>query len=271
MAWVADPLALAVAGTAVAVVHRRRHRGAGATGTGGRDGWLLAGAAVLVLALVSPVAGLSSDLVAAHMLQHLLLVVVAAPLVAAGDVGPGLLAALPPRSRRLLVRAWRRLPAAARAPGAAVVAGGVALVVVLWAWHVPALHVAAVEHPVLHLLEHITLLAPAVTFWGGVVHRRARPRQLLPAIVLTAAALVMAGGVLGALLTFAGSELYTAYRPELWGVQPLDDQRFAGMLLWVAGGPPYALAAAVAIVRGLAVDEDLAPRTPTLLRRGGRR
>lgn len=254
-AWVPDPLALGVAGALVIVLRARRP----GPSTRGRDRSLVAGAVVLVLALVSPVAGLSADLVSAHMVQHLLLVVVAGPLLAAGDPGPALLASLPAPVRRSAVGAWRALPPTARRPGAAVVGGGLASALAMWAWHVPALHVAAVEHPVVHLFEHATLLVPAVVYWGGVLHRRSRHRHLLPAIVLTSAVMVMLGGVLGALLTFVPQPLYPVYVPNGWGLSPLQDQQFAGALLWVAGGPAYTLAAAVAIVRAIDSGQDLAP------------
>lgn len=254
--WVLDPLALAVVGVVAAILHARHRSGGGRLAA--RDGWLVAGAAVLVLALVSPVAGLAGEWLAAHMIQHLLLVVVAPPLIAAGDPGPAVLTALPGRARTWVVSRWRSLPPAARRPGIAVVAGGLGSAVALWVWHLPSAHTLAVEQPFVHLLEHLTLFVPAVVFWGAVVRRRSRHRQLVLAIVLTSAGLVMAGGVLGALLTFAPEQIYPVYAAGGAAASGLTDQQLAGALLWVAGGPAYAAAAAVAIVRAVGASEDLA-------------
>lgn len=267
--WVFDPLALAVVAATTALVHARRRRRQGTRWRHPQDGWLIAGAAVLVLALVSPVGALSVDLLSVHMIQHLLLVVVAGPLVAAGDPGPALLGALPASGRRRVATGWARAPRWMRGPGGGTVAGGLGLAVALWAWHVPALHDAAVGSWVLHVTEHATLLLAAVTFWAGVVRRRSRPRQVLLPVVFTSVLVVGAGGTVGALLTFAGTDLYTAYHPEIWGVATLDDQRTAGLLLWVIGGPAFALAAAAAVVRGIGADEDLASAPPRLGARQG--
>lgn len=255
--WVADPLAVAVIAGAIAVVRARRRTRAPDRP---RDRWLLAGATAAVLALVSPVGGLSGELFAAHMVQHLVLLFVAAPAIAMGDPGPAMLATLPPRGRAAALRAWRRLPAAFRRPGAGIALGAAASAVALWVWHAPSLYGAAVRAPALHVLEHAVLLLPAVVFWGGVARRRTRHRQVLLVTVLASALLVMQGGVLAAILVFAGDHLYPVYdATHRWGLTPLEDQRLAGTLLWVVGGPAYALAAVAAVVRGLHASEEHRP------------
>lgn len=261
--WVADPLALAVLGAVVVVIRGRRVGGQQAAGTARGDGWLLAGGAVATLALVSPVAGLSAELLSAHMVQHLLLLVVAAPLVAAGDPGPAALAALPPRLRRGAVVAWQAMPGSVRRPGGAVVAGGVATAAAVWVWHAPGLYGAAVDHWWLHLAEHASFLVPATVLWAGVVRRRARHRRRLLLTTLTAAGLVIQGGVLSAILTFAPEPLYAVYDATgRWGMSGLEDQQLAGMLLWAVGGPAFALAGVLALVQGLDAADDLVPTPP---------
>jgi putative membrane protein len=256
--WTFDPLAVGIVAAAVALVRVRRRAGGGASQ--GRDRWLLAGSAVAVLALVSPVAVASGELASAHMVQHLLLVFVVAPLVAAGDPGPALLALLPAAQRRRVVGAWRWLPSALRGPGGAVAAGAGASAAALWLWHAPGLYQAAVAWPALHLAEHVALVVPAVVFWGAVVRRRSRHRQLLIVTVLASVALVMAGGVLGAILSFVPEHLYPVYdATSAYGLSAIEDQRLAGALLWVVGGPAYALAAVTAVIRGLDASGDLAP------------
>lgn len=260
--WVADPLAVAVVAAAFGLVRARRSGG----GTRTRDRWLLAGAGVVAVALVSPVAGLSGELLSAHMLQHVLLLFVAAPAIALGDPGPAVLAALPAPRRAGLVAAWRRLPTGVRRPGSAIVAGAAASATVLWLWHAPALYDAAVRVPALHVAEHATLLLPAVVFWGAVLRERTRHRQVFLVTVLASAVLVMQGGVLAAILVFASEPLFEVHdATSHWGPTALEDQRLAGTLLWVVGGPAYALAAVTAVVRGLRASEDR-----VLSRRAGR-
>lgn len=254
--WVFDPLAVAVLAAAAAVVRARRRGG----GWGARDGWLLAGAGAAALALVSPVAGLSGELFSAHMVQHVLLLFVAAPAIALGDPGPVVLAGLSAPRRQRLRSAWGRLPATVRRPGGGVLTAAVVAAVVLWVWHAPPLYGAAVRLPALHVVEHTTLLLPAVALWGAVVRRRTRHRHVFLGTILASALLVMQGGVLAAILVFTPEPLYLAYDATArWGLTALEDQRLAGMLLWVVGGPVYALAAVTAVVRGLADAEAHAP------------
>lgn len=265
-AWVADPLAVGVVGLLVLLL---RARGVGRRRWRRRDRWLVAGAAVLVLAVVSPVAGLSGELFTAHMAQHLLLTVVAAPMLAAGDPGPAALAASPPRVRGRLVAAWSRLPDSLRSPGAGVVAGAVSHAVVFWVWHLPVLYSAAIDRPALHLLEHVTLVGTAVVFWGATVRRRGRHRQLLAVTVLASAALVLQSGVLAALLTFSTTHWYPVYdMTSIWGLTGLADQRLAGTVLWVSGAPAYAVAAVAAVIRGLEASGDLQPAASVTARSG---
>lgn len=260
--WTFDPLAVGIVAAAVALVRVRRRAGGGGTRRA-RDRWLLAGAAAAVLALVSPVAAVSVELFSAHMVQHLLLLFVVAPSVAAGDPGPALLALLPAGPRRRVVGAWRRLPPGLRGPGGAVAAGAGVSAAMLWLWHAPGLYQAAVAWPAVHVAEHVSLVVPAVVFWGAVVRRRSRHRQLLIATVLASVALVMAGGVLGAILSFVPEHLYPVYdATSRYGLSAIEDQRLAGALLWVVGGPAYALAAVTAVIRGLDASEDLTPGSP---------
>lgn len=256
--WTVDPLALSVVAAVLAVVHARRRR-APRGGWRGRDTWLLGAGVVAVLALVSPIAALNATLVSAHMVQHVLLLFVVAPMVAAGDPGPTVLHLLPPRARRTVVAGWHGMPHVVRGPGGALALAAVASAAALWAWHTPALYRAAVRSPALHVVEHLTLLVPAVVFWGAVVRRRSRHRHLLVVTVLASVGLVLAGGVLGAVLTFAPQPLYVDLLAPSPLLSPLEDQQLAGSLLWVVGGPAYALAAVTAVLRALRATDDLAP------------
>ncbi|MFP4327852.1 MAG: cytochrome c oxidase assembly protein [Paracoccaceae bacterium] len=176
----------------------------------------LAGVAVLVLALVSPLCALSSALFAARVVHHVLLVAVAAPLLAC---------------------ALRT-----RAP-----AGGAGLplavsTAVLWAWHLPPAYDLALGNIPVYWVMQLSLLGSAVWFWHAVLAG--------PGPVVGRLGCVVAGfaqmGVLGALLTFAPEPLYAIHQtaPLAWGLAPLLDQQLGGLIMWLPAGLPYAVIAA---------------------------
>lgn len=223
-------------GTGVARLWRTR------TGHGVRP-WQVAsfagGLALLTLALIWPLDALADRSFAAHMLQHLLLITLAPPLLVLGaPLVP--YAALGP-ARRMIARVpwgWLAHPLAAFGIHGAVV----------WAWHAPALFQAALRSETVHTLEHATMLAAALLFWwvllaAGRARRGGRGTGLIW-LFLTMTHM----GLLGALLTFAPRVLYPAYgdRPLALGLTPLEDQQLAGLIMWVPGGLIY-LAAALAL------------------------
>lgn len=212
----------------------------------------LAGSFAVVLALVSPLDRLAGTLLSAHMAQHALLVAVAPPLLLLGRPGPALAWGLPGGIAKSFgpARVFRFLAGAlARAsrPGIAALLHGL----VLWLWHIPFLFDAAIGREWLHILEHATFFGTALLFWRSLF--LAFERKLAVGGALSAAfATLMHGGFMGALITFAPQPLYTSYqeRPLLWGMSALEDQQFAGLLMWVPMGFVY-LAACLAITATL--------------------
>jgi cytochrome c oxidase assembly factor CtaG len=204
---------------------------------------------VLAVALVMPHGSLT-----AHMVQHVLLLVVAAPLLASGAPLPTLLWALPAgvqRARALGV--WRACVRShgrrwAVWAGAALVAQGA----VMLAWHTPALYGAAVRHGALHVLQHASYVATATVFWWAVGLGSAR-RHGAAVPVLFAAALP--GTLLGAGLTLASTPWYAEY-------PSLDDQQLAGVVMWGFAGLAYVLAAAGLFGLWLAGLERETPARP---------
>jgi cytochrome c oxidase assembly factor CtaG len=207
----------------------------------GRGWWFLAGVAVLYLALASPLDLLGDRyLFSAHMLQHMLLVLVVPPLLLLG---------LPERWVRLLLQhpAPRGAERVLRRPVAAWAAGmgTVAL------WHSPALYNAALASQPVHVLQHLSFLASSVIFWWPVC--APLPESRLPplgaVLYLLAAALVSSG--LGIILTVTPPGLYPAYLHPAdplgilplvratWGLGPAQDQELGGLLMWVPGGLVY--------------------------------
>ncbi|MET0248274.1 MAG: cytochrome c oxidase assembly protein [Sphingobium sp.] len=179
-----------------------------------RPGFALAGVAALAVAFVSPLCALSVALFAARAAHHILLVAVAAPLFAL---------AFPARRATALVPSF------------------LAATATLWAWHLPALYDRALTDTAIYWLMQLSLLATATLSWRALF--AAAP---IPA-ALTAIAAMAQMGMLGALLTFAPRALYAAHATttQVWGLAPLADQQLAGLIMWVPGILPYALATAL--------------------------
>ncbi|HYM69813.1 MAG TPA: cytochrome c oxidase assembly protein [bacterium] len=200
----------------------------------GRQVWYFsAGYLVLALALLSPLDRGAAFLFTLHMLQHMLLLLVAPPLLALA-VPPTLLGWVfqRPALRRALRALWAPVPAFVLYNG------------VLLAWHLPAAYDAALRSPWIHATEHVTFVAAGVIFWGVIVSPAPAlvraPYGLRLALLLGADVINF---VLGFALAFAGRPFYTPYTEvgRLWGLSPLDDLKLGGALMWVMGQMMYAV------------------------------
>jgi putative membrane protein len=264
--WNLDPLLLAGLAT-MALLYARglgalwARAGAGRGIGRGRALAFAGGLGVVVVALVSPLDGMSAALFSAHMVQHLLLVLVAAPLLVLGVSAPVWLWALPVAWRRPLARGWRSGRAvwlAVSAPPAAWTLHQAAL----WLWHLPALYTAALRHAAVHAVEHVALLGTALLFWGALLGAGGRGRLGPGAGVLYLCAASVAGGALAALITFAPAPWYAAYAATAgaWGLTPLEDQQLAGLIMWVPAGAVELLGALILFAVWLGgADEPDAP------------
>ncbi|HEY1261643.1 MAG TPA: cytochrome c oxidase assembly protein [Stellaceae bacterium] len=177
-------------------------------------GWALA-----ALALVSPLCPLSVSLFAARIGQHMILTLVAAPLVAAG----GLLAVLAAAVRQSSPRWLRPAPLSATAVFAAF----------LWFWHAPAPYAATFASTPVYWAMHLSLFGSAIWLWHGLFDDRGPFLARLAAGVVTSAQM----GLLGALITLAPRPLYAphALTTAVWGLTPLQDQELGGGIMWVPG------------------------------------
>jgi putative membrane protein len=195
-------------------------------------GWL-----ALVAALSPPLDGWSEAWLMAHMAQHELLMVIAAPLIAVSAPLIALLWATPSAIRRRALDGARRRPivaawSAVTAPVSVFLLHGVAL----WVWHLPVLYVYALEHEAAHILQHLCFFGTAALFWWGIAHGR-YGRLGYGAAVFYVFATAVHSGVLGALLTFSPRVWYVPYlTARRDGLTPLEDQQLAGLLMWVPGG-----------------------------------
>ena len=215
-----------------------------------------AGLAALVIALDSPIDTEADKLLWVHMIQHLLLITVAPPLLLLARPAPRLLRALPADARRPLAHFLARSPWAAPLRALArPLPAWLAFVGTLAVWHVPALYDATLRSQAVHDLEHITFYATGLLFWAhaiGIPPLRAMldwPRRA--GYVVGA---MIAGWVLALVLAVAGHPLYAAYahlahRPG--GLSALADQQLAAGMMWVPGSISFTIAFIVALVRWL--------------------
>jgi putative membrane protein len=208
------------------------------------------------IALQSPIdVGGDDYLVSLHMLQHLLLMMVAPPLVLLGICGVGSTGG--DRHRR-----WRALGTWITRPWQATVIFNVVLLV----WHLPVLYDATLTTQPIHIAEHLTFIAAGVVFWWPIVDplRRQSPRPVTPFQKI--AMLVVAGvppTVLGFVLAMGRSAFYDFYAraPRLWGVSAVTDQQVAGTTMLGLGNVIYFAAISIIFLRlfgNPAEDETIA-------------
>jgi putative membrane protein len=239
--WITLPLLLSAALYGAGVMRLWNHAGNGRGIHGWQFGCYIAGWLVLVFALVSPIHRWGTGLFSIHMVEHELVMAVAAPLLALGRPGTAFAWLLPVRWRRGLPKKLRRsgirsVWAQLTRPVAATSLHGVAI----WAWHAPALFDAAVADVTLHRLQHVSFLGTGLLFWWALL--RHRNAGLATAHLI---ATMLHTSILGAVIALAPRVLYRLQteRAADWGMTPLQDQQLAGLLMWVPAGLVYAGAA----------------------------
>jgi putative membrane protein len=200
-------------------------------------GWFL-----LCTALLSPLHPLGEALFSAHMAQHELLMVAAAPILVLARPMVALLWGLPSAWRRPLGRwskrktvqgSWRFFTHPMTAWGVHAAA--------LWLWHIPRLFEATLDNDWIHSAQHVSFLGSALLFWWslfyahGKVHYGASVLYLFTTAVHTS--------ILGALLTFASTVWYPHYIATTpgWGLTPLEDQQAGGLIMWIPAGLVYVI------------------------------
>jgi cytochrome c oxidase assembly factor CtaG len=205
--------------------------------------WL--GWTFLALALVSPLHWLGEHLFTAHMIEHELLMVVAAPLLVLARPGGAMMWGLPAAWRGPIGGLERRPAFAAlwgwlTDPLVATILHGVAL----WAWHMPVLYDAVLTNDLVHWLQHLSFFITGLLFWWSLLWGRARERGY-GAAVLYLFFTALHSGVLGVLLIFSRAAWYPAQAAFAgdFGLTPLEDQQLAGLVMWVPAGLVYAAAA----------------------------
>ncbi len=214
---------------------------------------MLGGIFALYIAMQSPLEAFGSLLLQIHMLQHLLLMFIAPPLIWLSRPELPLLIGLPRVLRQAVVAPLirddgvRMLIRGLRHP----VVAWLLFVMATWIWHLPALYTRALTSTFWHEAEHATFFLAALCFWHVVIApyphaRRANRWVVLPFLFLAG----LQGTALSALLTFSDRVLYAHYLtvPRIWQILPLDDQAIAGALMWACGSLVYLIALSLVAV-----------------------
>jgi putative membrane protein len=209
-------------------------------------GWL-----ALVSVLVSPVDGLGEQLAWVHMVQHMVLMTLAAPLVVLGAPSVIWLWGISPFWRQAFGRLLRwldswRIPR--RLLWQPIVIWS-AYAAVMWLWHIPVLYESALRNPFVHDLQHLTFFIVACLFWRVILDPLSRFRIGPGVGVFYLFLTTLHATVLGVWMTLAPSPWYADYigRSELWGLTPLEDQQLAGLIMWMPACLPYLVGAVVLI------------------------
>lgn len=188
---------------------------------------------VLVGGLMVSLGGRAGTSLAIHMLQHELFYF--APLLyVVARTGTALLLGVEPTARGSVTRVIRRMSAVVSWTGRRDVATGV-LLAVFTVWHIPALFDTAAVSPLLHGLEHVCFFAAGLVFWSAILQRRAVGTGRSAASLMSLFVVMLVGTAAGALITFANSPIYPVHATfaEGAGIDWLDDQRLAGLVMWV--------------------------------------
>jgi putative membrane protein len=192
----------------------------------------------LMVSVLPPLDGWAVIRFSAHMFQHELMMLVGAPLVMAGRPLAVWLAALPPSLNRragaiLQSRMTRGAWNVVTLPIVAWTLHGGAI----WVWHLPAMYDAAVDNEAIHLVQHATFVGTAIVFWWGMLYGR-YGRAGYGAAVFYVFTTAVHTGILGAIVTFARTPLYTVYLAPAaaQGIDALGDQQVAGLIMWVPAG-----------------------------------
>lgn len=251
LAWRLDPLpiggALLAGGLylwAARLVGRRhpRHRP-----SGWRSAAFLAGLAAILVALVSPIEAYEGALFSVHMVQHMLLELVAAPLLLLGaPVTLALRAASASVRRGLLVVLHSRAVSVISFP----LLAWLLFAAVNWGWHFSTLYSDALENDALHYVQHATFLGAALLFWWPVIGLDpSRWRLPYPVRLFYLFVAMPQNSFLGVAIMGAPQVLYAHYATNLrtWGPSVLADQSAGGVLMWVMGDMVFLVAMGIVV------------------------
>jgi cytochrome c oxidase assembly factor CtaG len=211
------------------------------------------GVLVLFAALESPIDSISDDVMAIHMVQHILLL----------DIAPILL--ILALTKGVLRPVTRRVTTVERRAGLLATPAFAVLTYcgLMWFWHVPALYDLALQHSGIHYMEHVCFLFAGGLYWWHLlspIRARGRLGGMGPVAYMVSTKLVI--GLLGVVLAFAPVCFYSWYQhqPHWWGLTPREDQNLAGLVMALEQSIVMGIALAYLFVRMLTESEREAQR-----------
>ena len=216
------------------------------------SGWL-----VLTLALISPLHAGGERSFTLHMIEHELIMLVATLLLAASGSGGVMAWGLPRPLRQGLAGSWKSPLQSLWKRLTEPVSATAIQAVAMWTWHAPGLFDRALESSGWHIAQHASFFMSSLIFWWAMLHPRGRGAGYgTSAACLFVTSLI--GGALGALMSFSASPWYSEYAAMGMsgiGLDPVDDQRLAGLIMWIPGGLVHGLAAIALFYKWLKFSE----------------
>ena len=242
--WQDAPLVILLGGVyALGLQSLWKRAGVGSGISRGQAASFAAGWTVLFIALISPLDALSEKLFSAHMVQHLLVILIAAPLFVIGRFNLAVAWAFPPRWTSRIWRDWKWKQAwrFLTRPMTAFLLHNAAI----WVWHMPRLYETSLRSEPLHFLQHTSFFLTALLFWQVFAELTAevsmgRSARFGLGIFLVFGTMLVSG-FLGVLITFSRYVWYPFYidATALYGLSALEDQQLAGAIMWVPSGVIY--------------------------------
>jgi putative membrane protein len=218
----------------------------------------ITGIATLFIVLISPLDGLDDQLFSAHMAQHMVLMMVAPPLLVFGRPALAWLWMFPLRARIAIGRIWVKtgLRHCLHRIGTPAVIW-ILCSLALWFWHLPRPFAWSLKSEPVHALEHICFFGTSLMFWSLVLEPLAKRRIDYGISIIFVVTFGLQMGLMGALLTFAGHPLYAAYlqTTEQWGLSPLEDQQLGGLSMWIPASLIHLTTLGVLVAAWMRQDE----------------
>lgn len=209
-------------------------------------GWLL-----LAIALASPLCRMSASVAAAHMVQHVILAVAAPPLLLIGSAGlwtpAAIMKSVSTSGSSLQPGAWRFGSSAAGYTALTALYGAA-----IWLWHLPALYEAVLQSTAVHVVGYSALLGVSILFWAATLNLARSSPAGAGAAAFAMFITTIHTGFLGALLTLSPWPWFTsATGGSAFGLEPLEDQQIAGLIMWVPMAGIYLTATLIGLYRAL--------------------
>jgi putative membrane protein len=232
----------------------------------------VAGFAFLGFAIAGPSDIYAGEMFFAHMVQHLLIMMAAGPLLLAAGTMPAYMWAMPETVRLGLGSSLSRRGLARRLINA--VTGPrftlVFFVISLWGWHVPAAFDLALRNEAVHLVMHLNMFLAGMLFWWPIIGPSpVRTRLSYPQRLLYMLMAVTPTAVLAAFITMSNTVLYEPYlsAPLHFGLEPEENQRIGGLLMWIPGNSVYLGAMTVLFFKWFEAEEERSRQARRMARR----